>query len=68
MAEQLETSFAEKYGHPRVEGHRVLENWLPSKKSGLTPASPSVVDWKILASAEALSKLEDYQRTRFYGK
>lgn len=61
------TPFAEKYGHPRGKGHEVLEEWLPLKKSGLTPASPSVVDWESLASVEAHSKLEHYQRIRFYG-
>ncbi|KAF7879196.1 hypothetical protein EAF04_000394 [Stromatinia cepivora] len=67
MTARKETPFAEKYGHPRGPGHEILEDLLPMKKSGLTPASPSVVDWKKLASVEAHSKLEHYQRTRFWG-
>lgn len=67
MASRMETAFAEKYGNPRGRSHKILEDWLPLKKSGLTPASPSVVDWKKLASVEAHSKLEQYQRERFHG-
>ncbi|KAM0124231.1 hypothetical protein ACHAP3_010493 [Botrytis cinerea] len=62
-----ETPFAEKYGHPQGPGHDLLKEWLPLKKSGLTPASPSVVDWKKLISVNSHKALEDYQRTRFFG-
>ncbi|KAF7930654.1 uncharacterized protein EAE98_005054 [Botrytis deweyae] len=62
-----ETPFAGKYGHPQGPGHEILREWLPLKKSGLTPASPSVVDWRKLVSADRHRALEDYQRTRFWG-
>ncbi|KAF7909966.1 uncharacterized protein EAF01_003684 [Botrytis porri] len=62
-----ETPFAGKYGHPRGPGHELLREWLPLKKSGLTPASPSVVDWRNLVSADSQKALESYQRTRFWG-
>ncbi|TGO28733.1 hypothetical protein BPAE_0024g00660 [Botrytis paeoniae] len=62
-----ETPFAGKYGHPRGPGHELLKEWLPLKKSGLTPASPSVVDWRKLVLADSHKALENYQRTRFWG-
>ncbi|TGO42835.1 hypothetical protein BHYA_0005g01000 [Botrytis hyacinthi] len=62
-----ETPFAGKYGHPRGPGHELLREWFPLKKSGLTPASPSSVDWRKLVSADSHKPLEAYQRTRFWG-